>query len=130
MRVVFDSNIIISALVFPGGKAERAFVRVLEQRDQLVIFKEIIQEVVTVLARKFSRDAEAISRTAVLLSELGEVVLTGKRLRILKDESDNRIVECALAGHAECIATGDKEMLALKEYRYIKLLSLADYLSG
>ncbi len=74
MRVGFDSNIYISALVFPGSQAERAFSRVLEGPDTLVLSKAILDEVLGILARKFSRDPEALSQTAVLMAEMGELV--------------------------------------------------------
>ncbi len=91
--------------------------------------RAIIDEVLSVLARKFSCDREAISRVAVHLSELGEIIRPIKRIRILKDEPDNRILECALGGKAEVIVTGDKEMLALKEYKGIKIITLKKYLT-
>ena len=42
MRVVFDSNVLISALMFPGKQAEKAILRIIEDRDQLVISKPIV----------------------------------------------------------------------------------------
>ena len=128
MRVVFDSNIFVSALTLPGGKADAAVLRVIDCEVTLVISHEIIDEVLTVLARKFSRDAEALSRVAINLAEIGETVRPAERLRVLDDDSDNRILECAIAGRAEAIVTGDKAMLALKTYRHIRIISLSEFL--
>ncbi|MCA9466097.1 MAG: putative toxin-antitoxin system toxin component, PIN family [Nitrospira sp.] len=128
MRVVFDSNIFISALVFPGSQAEEAVTRVLEGVDTLILSKAILDEVLITLGRKFSRDPEALSQTAVLLSEMAAVVNPTRTVSIFKDDPDNRILECAEAGQAECIVTGDKAMLQLKEYQGIRLISLRDYL--
>jgi putative PIN family toxin of toxin-antitoxin system len=61
VRVVFDSNILISALMFPGKQAEKAISRIIENRDQLFISKAIIDEVLEVLARKFARDPEELA---------------------------------------------------------------------
>ena len=130
MRVVFDSNIYISALVFPGSQAEQAFSRVLEGTDTLVLSKAILDEVMGILARKFSRDPEALSQTAVLMAEMGEFVKPARTVEVFKDDPDNRILECAEAGHAECIVTGDKAMLQLKQYGSIRLVSLREYLSS
>ena len=130
MRVVFDSNIFISALVFPGSKAEKAISKIIEGRDRLVLSKVIIDEVLSVLAGKFSRDRESISRTAVFLSDLGEIVRPVKKIKILKDTPDNRILECAIAGKAGIIVTGDKEMLKLREFQGVKLVSLKEYLDN
>jgi predicted nucleic acid-binding protein len=51
-------------------------------------------------------------------------------LAIVKDEPDNRVLECALTGNAEAIVTGDHELLALREFRGVRVLSLRDYLQS
>jgi len=128
VRVVFDSNIYISALVVPGGQAGRAMFKILDGADTLLISKPILDEVLATLAGKFSRDFEALSQTAVLLTELAEMVKPGHAVDVLADDPDNRILECAEAGEADCIVTGDKAMLQLKRYRNIRLISLREYL--
>jgi len=128
MRVVFDTNIFISALIFPGGKAEDAVMRIIDGEDTLVISHEIIDEVLTVLARKFSKDAEALSRVAVNLANLGAIVRPAERLNVFEDEPDNRILECAVAGNAAAIITGDKAMLTLKKHQYIRIITLSEFL--
>lgn len=129
MRVVFDSNIFISALVIPGSKAEKAITRIIKGKDRLVLSKAIINEILFVLARKFSRNREAISRVAVYLSDLGEINQPVKKIKVLNDDPDNRILECSLAGKADIIVTGDSEMLKLKEFQGIRIISLKKYLS-
>ena len=128
MRVVFDTKIFISALAIPGGMAEKAVTRVIKGHDELVISHQIIKEVLSVLSTKFGRDREALSHVAVILSELGELVEPKQTLRVLKDDPDNRILECARFGRADAIVTGDKEMLRLGEYHRIKIVSLRAYL--
>ena len=130
MKVVFDTNILVSALVFPGGRAEAALLRIIEEHDQLLLSKPILDELLGVLARKFSRDAEELARTAVLLSELALTVRPRQKLRVVKDDPDNRVLECALAGRAEAIVTGDKDLLELREFRGVRVISLREYLSG
>ncbi len=129
MRVVFDSNIYVSALVIPGGAAERAIEAVMTGSCSLVISRPIIHEVLGVLARKFNRDLEELSRTAVFLSGLGDLVAPRMRVRVARDEPDNRILECAMAGHAEMIVTGDRELLALGTWEGIRLVSLREFLT-
>ena len=128
MRVVFDSNIYISALIIPGNQAAKAILRIVNNQDILILSKTIIDEVLSVLAKKFSRDIEAISRVAVYLNELGEIIYPVKKLKIFKDDPDNRILECAVSGKADTIVTGDKEMLRLKKYKGIRIITLRDYL--
>lgn len=130
MRVVFDSNILISAVVFAGGRAEAALVRIVNEQDELILSKAILDETLSVLARKFARDAEELARIAVYLSGLSTSIRPRRQLEVLKDAPDNRVLECAVAGRAEALVTGDKAMLALGEYGGIRILSLRDYLDG
>ena len=129
MRIVFDTNIFISALILPGSFAEKAILKIIEGSDELIISHDIIDEVLTVLSNKFSRNREALSRTAVNLAEISRIVKPTERISIFQDEPDNRILECAAAGKADAIVTGDKEMLKLGSYKEIKIITLKDYLS-
>jgi len=128
VKVVFDTNILVSALVFPGGRGEAALQRVVEKKDELILSKAILDELLGILGRKFSRDAEELSHVAVFLSELSLSVKPKQRLKVVKDDPDNRILECALAGHAEAIVTGDRALLALQEYGGVRIISLHHYL--
>ena len=128
MRVVFDSNILVAAALFPGGRADAAVTKILDGVDNLLISRPIIQEVLSVLATKFSRDKEELSRVAVVLGEMGEMVEPLHRLSVFRDEPDNRILECAVEGKADAIVTGDKAMLAVRQYEGIRLITLAEYL--
>jgi putative PIN family toxin of toxin-antitoxin system len=128
MRVVFDTNIFVSAFVIPGSFAEKAILRIIDGIDILVLSKDILDELLSILSVKFSRDREEISRLAVMLSELSEWVTPAIRLDILEDNADNRILECAIHGRADVIVTGDKRMLGLREYGGVKIVSLKKYL--
>jgi uncharacterized protein len=128
LKAVFDTNIFVSALAIPGGQAERAINLVIDAQVNLIVSKDIIHEVLGVLAQKFSKGAEELSRTAVFLSELGEVITPREKIAVLGDEPDNRILECAVAGHADAIVTGDRAMLNLKKYTGIRILSLRQFL--
>ena len=128
MRVVSDTNIFVSAFVIPGSFAEKAILRIIDGIDTLVLSKDILDELLSILSVKFSREREEISRVAVLLSDLSEWVTPDTRLDILQDNTDNRILECAIDGRADVIVTGDKSMLELREYGGVKIISLKKYL--
>ena len=128
MRAVFDTNVLVAAFVFPGGRGEEAMQRIIEEHDELLLSRPIVDELLGVLARKFARDAEELARVAVFLDGIGTMVKPPRRLRVLADGPDNRILECALAGGAHIIVTGDRAILALGEYRGVRILSLRNYL--
>lgn len=129
MRVVFDTNIFVSAFVLPGSRADAAPHRVIDA-DELVISKVIIDELLTVLARKFARHADELARVAVFLADLASVVRPRGRIDVLQDDSDNRILECARTGRADLIVTGDKAMLQIVSYQKTRIISLREYLSS
>lgn len=128
MKVVFDTNIYVSAFIFPGGRAETAIQRALLGEVTLMISRDILREVLDVLARKFSHDPEELARVAVFLDDLAETVAPRRRLHVLDDEPDNRILECAIAAKADAIVTGDRAMLRLGAYRGIRIIPLAAFL--
>ncbi len=130
MRVVFDTKVLVSALAIPGGRADSALQRIIGGRDTLLISQAIIDELFGVLARKFARDKESIARLALFLDELAELVRPRRRIRVLADDPDNRILECGLAGRADAVVTGDHAMLALRTFRGIRILSLSEYLQS
>ncbi len=128
MKVVFDTNIYISAFVVQASQAEKAILKILEGDDSLILSRDIIDEILTVLVSKFSKDREFISRTALFLADIAMIVKPSRKIYVLKDVTDNKILECALAGNAHVIVTGDKEMLKLREFEGIRIISLRKYL--
>ena len=130
MRVVFNTNIFISALAIPGSLAEKAILKVVEGGDTLIISRDIINEVLSVLSSKFNRGKEALSHVAVILSELGELVKPIQKVSIFKEDPDNRILECAIHGKADLLVTGDKEILHVGEYKGVRIVSLKEYVGS
>ena len=125
---MFDTNVLVSALALPGGRGEEALRRIVDGEDSLALSKAVLYELLSVLARKFDHDREALARVAVFLSEAAEFVEPTERLAVLADEPDNRILECALAAGAQLVVTGDRAMLAHGDYRGVRIVSLSSYL--
>lgn len=128
MTVVFDTNVFVSALTLPGGRGDQALSQIIDGRDTLAFSKAILDELPSVMARKFARDREELARVAVFVANLGELVEPRETIRVLKDEPDNRILECALAANADLIVTGDREMLSLERFRGVRIVSLRAFL--
>ncbi len=78
--------------------------------------------------RNSRKDRKSWPEQQYFLSELAELVVPRKKLAVLDDEPDNRILECAGTGHADVIVTGDRAMLNLKKYREIRIASLRQFL--
>lgn len=125
---MFDSNIYVSALTLPGGRAAAAVQQAITGECDLAISKSIAVEVLRVLGDKFEKDVEELARVAVFLADLAEVVTPRGTVSVLADEPDNRVLECARAARADAIVTGDREMIALGEFEGIAILSLKQFL--
>jgi uncharacterized protein len=112
MRVVLDTNVLLSALVFPGSKPDEVLACVRRNEVGLVLSPFILAELERVLLEKFrftAREAAdrvgAIRRMAKLIEPTERVALVAAK------DDDNRILECALAARADYLVTGDKEHL-------------------
>lgn len=130
MRVVFDTNIYISALVIPGGNAEEAYVKALRGNFELFTSVAILTETASVLQIKFEWTEDGIRQAIRNISETATVLRPRPTLHLLKDEPDNRILECAIAAQADWIVTGDRHLLVLKRHANSAIISLADFLAA
>ena len=128
MTYLIDTNLLVSALTLPGGRGDEALRRIVAGEGSLALSGPILDELLSVLARKFGREREELARVAVFLSEVGVFVEPSESLATLVDEPDNRILECALAADAQVIVTGDRAMLAQGEFQNFRIVTLTDYL--
>ncbi len=114
MKVVFDTNIFISAFVIPGAKAEEVYLHVLRGDFDLCSSVAILTETAQTLRDKFGWPEDQIVRLLQAISKEATVIKTRPHLHVLADEPDNRILECAVGSAADFIVTGDKHLLSLK----------------
>jgi len=129
MRVVLDSNVYISALLVGRGCEEildlgRAHI------VEILISEDIIEEVVTVLRRKFHWSSGDIRLLSDELRELCTMVPCDPGgVEFPPDPADAKILSCAVAGKAGVIVTGDrKHLLPLKRYGRIPIVSPSEFL--
>ena len=130
MRVTFDTNILVSAFVFPNGRARQVLHRIRSERDLMFISYPIINELLRVLANKFGRTIAELAEVRGFIIEFGHLVTPVQTVAVLADEPDNRILECALAADADVIVTGDRAILALGQIGNTQIVSLANYLDS
>ncbi|MDW7761319.1 MAG: putative toxin-antitoxin system toxin component, PIN family [Acidobacteriota bacterium] len=114
MRVVIDSNVFISAF-FWDGSPRRVLERAVRGNDELLVCREILDEIAVVLRRpKFGVDPVFIDYFLKSIEEIARPApITQPVPLICRDPQDNKILACAAAGRAEFIVTGDD---------YLKLL--------
>jgi len=128
VRVVFDTNIFISAFAISGGHAEEAYLHSARGTFELFTSVSILTETANTLRTKFEWSHDTIQRVLRSISKSAMVLKTRPHLHILKDEPDNRILECALLATADIVVTGDRHLLSLKRHRGISIVRLADFL--
>ena len=128
MRVVFDTNVFISAFVVPGSQGERAFLLARHRRFELCTSVPILTETAGRLRDKFGQDDEDIKQALRQIARAAVVVKPTSKLNVLQDVPDNRILECAVDAHADLVVTGDRHLLKLKRFENIPIIRLADFL--
>ncbi len=128
MRIVVDTNVIVSALVF-GGLPRRVFEVIEDGHCEFYYSAEIERETRRVLHDKFGWDEERLDRHLAVLWGLGKQVTPQRRVKAVKeDPDDDRIIECALAADADAIVSGDRHLLILNGYQGISILTPREFL--
>jgi len=127
-KVVFDTNVYISAFITRGGKAEQAWKLALEGKVEVFTSVAILTEMAGKLREKFHWRDELIKATIKHIAKTAKVIKPSIKINILADEPDNRILECAQEAGAEIIVTGDKHLLDLVAFEGIKIIRIADFL--
>ncbi len=129
MRIVFDTNVYISAFAAPGSKSSLALWLAARRSFELVTSPAILAELLGKLAApKFGFAPAKLESAERDVREIARVVEPDIELSVLADEPDNRILECAVAAGASAIVTGDRELLALKNYEGIGIMTVAELL--
>lgn len=126
MRVVLDTNILLSAFVFPGGAPEQVYRRVLDGRITLVTSPPLLSELGRILTEKFHWEKSYTEEVVAQLVRIGVVVDPTEEIAdITDDPADNRVLEAAAAGHADVIVSGDRHLLSLGTWRAVRVLAPA-----
>ena len=129
MKVVLDTNILISAFVFPGGPPEDVFRATLEGRIELVTSPAILAELGRVLTSKFGWEPSIAEEAVAQVARIGTVVRPQVTIaEVADDPDDDRILEAALAGRVDVIISGDRHLLRLRTWRGIKIVRAASFL--
>ena len=129
LRVVLDTNVLISAILF-GGKPRQILEKTIRGEIRLCLSEPILEEVKGVLKRpKFDYSPEMIQIILTELTGIADIVNPSETIHVvLEDPDDNRILECAVEAGANYVVTGDLHLLKLSRYRDTEILNTAAFL--
>ena len=130
MRIVIDTNVIASAIFF-GGKPRELLELLMQRRLDVYASPEIISEYQETCD-------ELVSRYPVrpVLLPLNQIIAacrlikTRSKVSVCRDPDDNKFIECAVDTDCIYIVSGDKDLLSVKEYEGIQIVTVADFLKG
>ena len=133
MRVVLDTNVLVSGTFWNGDSAE-----IIERIDkgelELIISKELIEEYEEVIVRdeimdKIEGKNLALNESAKKIINDAIVVEPFQKFDAVKDDSkDNKIIDCAVEGNVDYIVSQDNHLLKLKEFMGIRIVKPEEFL--
>ena len=125
MRILIDTNILFSALLFPHSKPAKALLYVAEHYEIVLCDRNIaeLREILTRKAPQYLPDAE------VLLAELSYefIPAVDHAEKLIRDAKDQPILNAAIASNVDMILTGDKDFLCL-DLKHPKCMTAAQFL--
>ena len=131
MRIVCDTNVIVSGMLF-GGHSRTILTAVAQGRVVAFTSPALLHELREVLQRrKFRLKPEQIDAVMELVRESFTCVDSGTVFSVIADDpDDDRILEAAHASRSRVIVSGDSHLLALGAWRSITVLSPADFVTA
>ena len=132
-RVVVDTNVLISAALRPVGTPRAVVNTIRAARGVLLFSNETLQELHGRLFRpKFDRYVSRAVRSVFLVQLMGvseRASITGAKLGC-GDPQDDKFLETAMVGEADCLITGDRHLLEMTPFRGISILTPAAFLNA
>lgn len=131
MKVVLDTNVLVSSVLFPLRIPAQILGLILSQKVTLLVSNPILEEYRDVLCRnEFSFPKETVYNLLRTIELTAERVSTyGKRFG-LPDPDDEVFLECALEGGADFLITGNKKHFPMQSSRPVKIVSPSEFLSS
>jgi uncharacterized protein len=130
-RYVLDTNVLVSAAIFPDSNPGKALRQAL-RRGALLLSLSTAEEISEVLSRpKFDRYVAIPTRKQFLAALVREalIVETNRSFSLCRDPKDDRFLELAVCGNATCLVSGDGDLLVLHPFQGIPILTPAQFLA-
>ena len=132
IKVVVDTNIVISSAVCVDGNPAKLFEMILLEKIENYTTEEIINEIKEVMARpKITQRLSLLEKGFIVnnFEKFSKKIKPSVNLNEIKeDPDDNKFLECAVSAAANYIISGDEHLLKLKEFRGIKILKPVDFI--
>ena len=129
MKLVLGTNLFISSF-FWGGNPRKIMTRIIDGKDTLYVSDEILYEVFSVMKRpKFNINHRQIIHFINSIKEIAHrVVILGMVKNVCRDSDDDKILECAVLANVDFIISGDNDLLSLKEFNGIPVITASEYI--
>ncbi len=129
LKVVLDTNVIVSGLNFPTSNPAKILLLVASGEVVNFISRHIVNETRRILVDKFIWTHKEVEAAEVWLKTFSKSVNPKRHISVIADDPDNRILECAVESHADFIISGDHHLTDLKNYQGIKIVPPATFLA-
>ena len=127
MRIVIDTNIIASAIFF-GGRPRELLELLLQRELSAFITKEIIEEyrgTIEYLQNEYPQKRIAVPLTQIIAA--CNMIETTSTVKVCRDPDDDKFFSCAVDSHSLYIVSGDKDLLAVKAYKDVQVVTVAQF---
>lgn len=130
LKAVLDTNVLISAYVFPGGTPEAVYRLALEGRIEIGTSLTLLAEFGRVLGQKFGWHPEQAEAAVAQVTRIAVLVEPSDAVQVVRaDPADDRVLEAAGAFGADVIVSGDRHLLDLATWREIQIISPAELIA-
>ena len=127
MKIVIDTNIIISAIFF-GGVPLECMNLLLNGVFRACVSDEILDEYLEIYQRFLLKYPNKTLKMQInKIIEHMEIITPTSKINVCRDPDDNKFIECAVDGHCIYIVSGDKDLLAVKNFDDIEILTLHEF---
>ena len=132
LRVVLDTNVLISGSIRPGGNEYTVIQLGIEGEIQVYLSPFILVEVERVLSTKFQWPTSQVERTLANIQQWAIIVEPAREVTVIeRDEDDNHILECCLEAQADYLITGDRRaLLPLSQFENTIIVNAAAFLAA
>lgn len=127
LKVVYDTNVLVSALWKPGSIPDVLVSLVLHDDLDLIALcysSALLTEYQGVLSRpRFPFSSERVAKLLGRIKAVGRLVKPQARLSVITHEPDNRVLECAKAARAHYLVTGDKKHFSFARFEHTRIVT-------